>query len=1283
MKISKVDHTNTAVGIQENNSKGILYNNPSANGISVYSNQDLVDRVKKLNESAKRLYSVFNNVSKYSFNPTKDEVNAWNAIKKDVNSAVKEFSSVKKELLPSYIKSLEVRPKPYTRKLIEVVCSVDEIPSFIKKFVNESVRKSYCTPVKSSTSDELLNLKEVIEKFTLGIVLSKKYTKIMSSVSNEALAAFVKVWDEDYNKDKQLDLIVKSISKKDTKVQTVNNGTERCLALSSYQIEKKKPLFEFMIEYSSSDDVKRENLRNEKRKFISDYLLSGNSDGIVFSEQLEDKLKMAGSTLDKNERKKIKAEALVMLSEELLHKYNDTKARLNSDDAQGLYWLYFFSSETEKWVKEEIKKRNGDSYNVEGRKLAIADLSKHLYKYFLSFLAEKYIDMGKAVYHFTDFEGKNVGQIKDCFKNGISSFDYERITADDNVKRDMATYVSFAVNNFANSVCDADVLCQDKYEDVLGIKLSEEDKFRDDAKMLILRYFGGISKWDSIKNVGKMEMVSAFREMLASVRNSTIHFDASFSEGRAENNSRLVKKMFEEEYRNLGKMYAQKYYSNNLPMFYKKETIYELINHLYSKEREILAGVPSFGRIVARSKANDFIKAWIGIDEVNRIESISPEMQEKYIAAMYFLLKEVYYYGFLADNTLQRYLDYALKKMKPKEIRNDKGKVLNSAEVNPYRNFEKRYNALRNSGMRAAEICEQIMHDFAEQNNEIKEVKVSKNASADDPEIYQHFRMLLYELIRRAFLSYLSNEKYASFKKPSNLEETFKNLSVEDFAKGVEVNVCKSVTDTIQNPEFLAWYATAHFMSKKHINHLCGDIRTEIKYLKDIDRRAYNTGNRVDKNTKKRTAYYTKLLRVLEFTMNFCEVTTNNILDYFSSMDEYAKKVAYFVEYSDTGRNTSSELIEFCNRKTELTKSGVIGIYYDATNPIVNKNVVRATMYGRDSLFENEFVEKVTEDSIQEYYEVKKKIESIFSGDVQKSENATVIRSEQEQISVREFQNLKNRVELTNISAYVDLVTELYSQLLSWIYLRERDMTYMQLGYHYVRLFWGNGLVEANEQELHDGQNRNIEKGAILYMLKAAYSHDMKMPTTCKKAGVNGFLEMYDIGTYYAGMELFENITVRNGKIIDDAIHDEVQALRNYIAHFKYFSKVDHSMEELYGDVFSLMFAYNPNLRKSVPFVFKNILAQNMLIADIEAMESESTPYFRKTKDVGYSNIKWVIKRDVTVDIINEKKTFKGLDSDILTFKVSDNNMKKQIKLPAHDQKFLDDVRRIYCYKKR
>ena len=81
----------------------------------------------------------------------------------------------------------------------------------------------------------------------------------------------------------------------------------------------------------------------------------------------------------------------------------------------------------------------------------------------MSYLAAKYIDLGKGVYHFTmkdklDMLNKNeavtdlrFGIVSEKYEKGITSFDYERIKAEEELDRNIAAYVTFAADIFAKS----------------------------------------------------------------------------------------------------------------------------------------------------------------------------------------------------------------------------------------------------------------------------------------------------------------------------------------------------------------------------------------------------------------------------------------------------------------------------------------------------------------------------------------------------------------------------------------------------------------------------------------------------------------------------------------------------------------------------------------------------------------------------------------------------------------------------------------------------------------
>ena len=89
----------------------------------------------------------------------------------------------------------------------------------------------------------------------------------------------------------------------------------------------------------------------------------------------------------------------------------------------------------------------------------------------------------------------------------------------------------------------------------------------------------------------------------------------------------------------------------------------------------------------------------------------------------------------------------------------------------------------------------------------------------------------------------------------------------------------------------------------------------------------------------------------------------------------------------------------------------------------------------------------VTEQDIRKYYSLMAELDSILK-------NGAVCKSEDEQKNLRHFQNLKNRIELVDVLTLSELVNDLVAQLIGWAYIRERDMMYLQLGLHYIKLYF-------------------------------------------------------------------------------------------------------------------------------------------------------------------------------------------------------------------------------------
>ena len=54
---------------------------------------------------------------------------------------------------------------------------------------------------------------------------------------------------------------------------------------------------------------------------------------------------------------------------------------------------------------------------------------------------------------------------------------------------------------------------------------------------------------------------------------------------------------------------------------------------------------------------------------------------------------------------------------------------------------------------------------------------------------------------------------------------------------------CSTYRNLVKDDSMLKWYALAHFLTPKQLNHLVGSFKSYSVYVNDIERRAGDTGN--------------------------------------------------------------------------------------------------------------------------------------------------------------------------------------------------------------------------------------------------------------------------------------------------------------------------------------------------------------------------------------------------------------------------------------------------------
>jgi hypothetical protein len=175
------------------------------------------------------------------------------------------------------------------------------------------------------------------------------------------------------------------------------------------------------------------------------------------------------------------------------------------------------------------------------------------------------------------------------------------------------------------------------------------------------------------------------------------------------------------------------------------------------------------------------------------------------------------------------------------------------------------------------------------------------------------------------------------------------------------------------------WYVLGHMIPPAQLNHLSGALRSYICYLNDIDRRALQTGNKnpaVYKANQKECTYFERVLEVLEFCRFFCGNTSKEYTDYYPQ-GQYAGEIFRYVDIKDhlgesSGVSDEEILAAFCRQETgHKNPDGTpqkIGLFHDGENPILNRNLVLASLYGTDRIIRNA-ADKVTEKDIRDYYD--------------------------------------------------------------------------------------------------------------------------------------------------------------------------------------------------------------------------------------------------------------------------------------------------------------------------
>lgn len=340
----------------------------------------------------------------------------------------------------------------------------------------------------------------------------------------------------------------------------------------------------------------------------------------------------------------------------VVEKYNSTENLFFENDSINQYWIHHIENAVERILK---------SCKAETLfKLRRGYLTEKVWKDAINLISIKYIALGKVIYNFTvddiwkDKKVKNLGSIDEKIKHGITSFDYEMIKAQEALQRELAVNVAFAANNLARAVCDMTNL-KDKESDFLiwnKKDIANKLKNKDDmaSVSVVLQFFGGKSSWDidafreaykGNKYNYEVCFIDDLRKAVYAARNESFHFKTALVNNDIWN-TEFFGKLFIKETEICLDIEKDRFYSNNLPVFYSDNDLKKMLDHLYNNKVSRAAQVPSYNSVMVRKYFPENITSTLKYQKPGYDE----DTLEKWYSACYYLLKEIYYNSFLQSD---------------------------------------------------------------------------------------------------------------------------------------------------------------------------------------------------------------------------------------------------------------------------------------------------------------------------------------------------------------------------------------------------------------------------------------------------------------------------------------------------------------------------------------------------------------------------------------------------------------------------------------------------------
>ena len=1004
--------------------------------------------------------------------------------------------------------------------------------------------------------------------------------EILNRERGQELAGFIDAVNRDYYRVN----IMKSVQNMDVKVQP-DLQKNALLALSSIGNEKKEALTDILLRYAASGKDADQVLL-EIKTLLFEYFLPGKQrekEKYTIVQNLWNIPYLYGVYLDdgficeNSDMQDEDMEAICDIDPQYKIPQSKLKRRIryvnygrymqmmdtHTSDREKRYWIQY--------IKEFVEKNYVDvnkALSVESCYASV--MMANCWKEIIRYLCGKYIDMGKAVFHFTNLtyqpepkENIVYGKLQEQYVNGISSFDYEVIKAEETLQRDIANAfvsVSFA---FSRAVVDEEKMnaCQEKNkEDILFLKEDILDSvMRTDVGKQLLRFFGGESMVMSGEAFSGEELAKEFINHLSTIRNKNFHY---LDGKKKEYQHKYASMLWKNDERAYQQIARQRYYANNAGLFYKIEQIRNLVRKLYSQKHITEAQIPAFRTVLKRKELSEYMREL----KISLPENTNGKIRGSFEDTLYFLLKEIYYRDFIVGDEIARYFFKAVEENSMSSQSENRNAAC--AGRNFWEYVKPLKNEYDNNKISFGNVCQYIMTEYNQQNT-----------SKQEKEIYTYFKMLIALCIRKGFGNFIKNN-YQFLLKPE-----YSDLRGEpEYLDDISLN--SGIAE--RNYE---WFIFAHFLHPVQLNHLVGDFKSYIQYREDILRRIMFAEQKEYADQKNEVPLKVEgakeILEVLEFVREVSGRISNEHTDYYESKEEYAEFLYQYIDFpKKEGKSSYESLKYFC--RNILENNNIVDLYADNENPKVIRNIELARMYAGNNVKIPGY-KKISADEIRRYYKEKDAIAEIMS--------EGKFKDEKELTKVVEFGWRKKRLTLNEVTDIFSIINDMLGKLVSFSYLRERDQMYLLLGFYYMAICAENkGISDAGwKDEILDklsDEKKKIEIGGglVLYQIISVYNYGSKLLYRNNQGdwkwaggalpGKYGKFGQSHMESLIKIMRLFQN----------ELYEHDIIYWRDYVDHMKYYVNQDQSIMELYSIFYSKIFGYSTKLRKSVVFNFKSIL---------------------------------------------------------------------------------------------